>query len=224
MRIARAFGFFVLLTSGSKAQQPQRLPESYSLQGTVRDARTGSPVPDVSIWPIEKGWGAVTDSAGHYALRWRELANWTFIVRHCDQQNRTTFFIEFFHDSVIHHDLSITGPDTVACSRESRLPWAVDARDTTHFKGHYHYSWEGGGWLQACDGASYHPDWDSKLGEQLNRWRGHGGNVAFVRFQGRVAPDNTEVPPGTFRVGFLGPLYLVNKVDEVRDARPDDCR
>lgn len=203
--------------------QPLRLPESYVLQGTVRDSRTGFPVREISIWPVDKGWGAVTDTDGHYELRWRERANWTFIVRHCDQQNLTTFFVEFFRDSIISHDVSITASDTHGCNSESRLPWAVDARDTTHFRGHYYYSWEGGGWLKACDNTTYRPDWDSKLGEQLRRYWTRPGKVAFVRFEGRVAPDNIQAPPGTFSTGFPGPIFLVNKVEEVRDARADDC-
>ena len=223
MRIVAAYIVFLLLTSTLKGQS-QRLPESYVLQGTVRDARSGRPVPGVSIWPIYKGWGAVTDSAGRYQLRWHELANWTFIVRRCDQQNLTTFFVEFFRDSVIRNDVSIAVPDTSACTKASRLPWAVDGRDTTRFRGHYHYSWEGGGWLEACDSTTFQPDWDSKLGDQLRRRQGREGQVSFVRFQGRVTPDNIEVPPGLVRSTFPGHLFLVNKVEEIRAPRDNDCR
>ena len=207
-----------------REQQPQRLPESYVLRGTVRDAATGAPLPDASIWPIAKRWGAVTDSAGNYELRWRDRGVRTFIVRHCDQRNLTTFPIEFFHDSIIRHDVSVPVPDAQICPKESRHPWAVDERDTTRFVGHYIYSWEGGGWLKACDGTTYDPDWDSKLANRLRNRKTRDGQVTFVRFRGRVVPDNIDTPPGLVRVNFPGPLFLVNKVEEVRDARPDDCR
>ncbi len=214
--------FLVALAPALTAQELVRLPDNYVLAGTVRDARTGAPLPDVSIWPMAKGWGAVTDSAGHYELRWRGRAVWTFIVRHCGEQNLDTFQVDFFRESSIQHDVLLTG-EPRPCINEDRLPWSVDARDTTRFRGHYTYSWEGGGWLEACDGSTYRPDWDSKLAAQLSRRQKREGQVTFVRFLGRVAPDNLATPPGTVRLTFPGPLFLVNKVEEVRDPRKDDC-
>ena len=215
----------LLLVSGSwvQAQQPERLPESYVLRGAVREARTGAPLAHARIWPMSKGWGAVTDSAGHYELHWQGHAVWTFIVRHCGEQNLTTFQVDFLRDSIVRHDLSVTLPNPNGCSSEDRVPWAVDARDTTRFRGHYTYSWEGGGWLKACDGSTYSPDWDSKLADQLRTRQRKDGQITFVTFRGRVAPDNIELAPGMGRIGFHGPLYLVSKVEEVRDPRPNDC-
>ncbi len=214
--------FLVAFASALPAQQPGRLPDDYVLTGTVRDARTGAPLPDIRIWPMEKGWGAVTDSAGRYELRWRGRAVWTFIVRHCGEQNLAAFQVDFFRESSIQHDVSLTG-EPRQCTNEGRLPWSVDARDTTRFRGHYTYSWEGGGWLEACDGSTYLPDWDSKLAAQLSQRQKREGQVTFVRFLGRVAPDNLETPPGTVRMTFPGPLFLVNTVEEVRDPRKNDC-
>jgi len=223
MKLSSIVSFLVAFAPALAAQQPDRLPDTYVLTGTVRDARTGAPLPDVSIWPMAKGWGAVTDSAGRYELRWRGRAVWTFIVRHCGAQNLATFQIDFFRESSLQHDVSLTG-EPRPCTNEDRLPWSVDARDTTRFRGHYKYSWEGGGWLEDCDGSSYRPDWDSKLAAQLSRRQKREGQITFVRFLGRLAPDNLEAPAGTFRMSFPGPLFLVNTVEEVRDAGKDDCR
>ncbi len=202
-----------------------RLPETYLLRGTVRNARTGAPVAGASIWPYLKGWGAVSDPQGNYQLHWRERAVETFIVRHCDERNLATIHVDFFQDSVLQRDVSIEASSDRPCADSDRLPWAVDSRDTTHFVGYYIYSWEGGGWLKACGGATYSPDWDSALAQALRPRHAREGQVSFVRFRGRVARDGLgDAPaPGYVSMNYPGPLYLVNKVDEVRDPRPDDC-
>jgi hypothetical protein len=224
MTLARCTVLLLLLVPKLDAQQSKvrPLPHNYVLRGTVRNAETATPVPNVRIWPGGKGWGAVTDSAGYYELQWRGRALWTFIVRQCDEHNLTTFQVDFFRDSIVRHDIALPTPTTRSCTSNERAPWAVDARDSTQFQGHYTYSWEGGGWLTACDGKTYQPDWDSELGEALKPRRIREGQVTFVRFQGRVAPDGLD-QPGTFRVGYH-PLYLVSRVEEVREPQPIDCR
>jgi len=217
MRIAVNAALLIACVSGLPAQEVRLLPENYTLRGTVRDTRTGTPIPDARVWPTDKGWGAVTDSAGNYELRWHGRAVWTFVVRHCGERNLDTFQVDFFRDSMIQHDVSLTLPDP------RRLPWAVDARDTVQFRGHYTYSWEGGGWLKACDGSTFSPDWDSELARPLRARQSREGQVTFVQFKGRVAPDSLETSPGMIRLRFPGPLFLVNKVEEVRDPRGNDC-
>jgi len=202
-----------------------RLPENYLLRGTIRDSSTGAPVSGARIWPYLKGWGAVSDERGTYELRWRGRAVETFIVRLCDERNVTTIQVDFFRDSVVQRDISIAASSHRSCTSDERLPWAVDARDTTRFRGHYTYSWEGGGRLRACGGATYAPDWDSALGQKLRQRQQREGQVSFVRFQGRVAPDRLgdDLAPGLIQVNYPGPIFLVNKVEEVRGPRPGDC-
>jgi hypothetical protein len=204
----------------------RRLPENYILRGTVRDSTTGAPVSGARIWPYLKGWGVVSDAQGNYELRWRGRAVWTIIVRLCDDRNVTTIAVDFFRDSVVQRDISIAASSAGPCRSSDRLPWAVDARDTTPFTGHYTYSWEGGGWLETCGGTTYSPDWDSALGQTLKQRQQREGQVSFVRFLGRVAPDRLgdNLAPGLVRMNYPGPIYLVSKVVEVRDPRPDDCR
>ena len=203
-----------------------RLPASYLLRGTVRDSATGVPVSGARIWPFLKGWGVVSDDQGNYEMRWRGRALETFIVRLCEERNVATIKIDFFRDSVVQRDIPIAVSIVLPCASSARLPWAVDARDTTRFTGHYTYSWEGGGWLEACGGTTYSPDWDSILGQRLRQRQQREGQVSFVRFQGRVAPDRLgdNLAPGLVQMNFPGPIYLVNKIEEVRDPRPDDCR
>jgi hypothetical protein len=205
--------------------RPNRLPKTYLLRGVVRDQSTGAPVADARIWPLHKGWGAVSDEQGRYELRWRGRAVWTFLVRLCEDRNVARFQVDFDEDSVPQRDLMVPASGHFSCPDSDRVPWAVDARDTASFVGHYIYSWEGGGWLETCDGATYSPDWDSVLGKQLRRRQQREGQRSFVRFRGRVAADRMEddLAPGLVYVNFPGPLYLVNTVDEVRDARPGDC-
>jgi hypothetical protein len=181
-------------------------PSSYLLRGTVRDSATGRPVANAQIWPFRERWGVVTDANGRFRLRWHGPSTNTFIVRLCNGANLSTTTVEFFRDSVVDR----------SCTSADRLPWAVDARDTTTFKGHYIYSWEGGGWLEACDRATYHLDWDSALGPRLEPYRRREGQRTFVRFRGRIAEDRL----GVF---FPGPIFLVGSVEEVRPPRPDDC-
>ncbi len=197
--------------------KPVGLPQSYLLRGTVRDSVTGAPVSNARIWPYLKGWGVVSDEQGTYQLRWQGRAVETLIVRLCDDRNITTLRVDFFRDSVVQQDILISPSVAHPCTSSDRVPWAVDARDTTRFRGHYTYSWEGGGWLEACGRKTFSPDWDSVLGSQLRQRQKREGQVSFVRFQGRVAPDHLGVI-------FPGPIYLVSTVEEVRDPRPDDCR
>ena len=199
--------------------------KTYLLRGTVRDSGTSAPVPGARIWPYLKGWGVVSDTQGNYQLRWEGHGIETFIVRLCDERNLAEEHVQFLDDSIVRRDISVAIREHRPCTREERPSWAVDSRDTARFAGHYIYSWEGGGWLKACDGKTYSPDWDSVLAEKLKRWR-RNGQVSFVRFQGRVAPDRLgeKVDSGLVLGHFPGPIYLVSRVDEVRNARPDDCR
>jgi len=214
-----------------RAQTPSptsvgRLPETYLLRGTVRDSGTGAPVSGARIWPWLKGWGAVSDKQGRYELRWRGRASETFLIRTCDDRNVAQIYVDFFRDSVLDRDITLVPPYRSVCASTERLPWAVDSRDTTRFIGYYIYSWEGGGWLKACGGATYTPDWDSVLGQKLRQRQEREGQISFVRFQGRVARDGLgdDPGPGMVMMGYDGPIYLVSTVEEVRDARPDDCR
>ena len=206
----------VLLAVGVTAVRtgaPQGTPRSYVLRGTVRDSTTGRPVPGAQIWPGLTGWGVVSDSVGRYELRWRYRSVQTFLVRLCGGPDLARVTVDFWRDSVIVRDIAIAAPQH-PCPADSRPPWAVDARDTTSFRGHYIASWEGGGWLEACTGERFHPDWGSPLARAL-RERMRSGQRSFVRFRGRVGDDRNYV---------FGPIFLVAKVDEVRDPRPDDCR
>ena len=195
------------------------------VRGTVRDSATGKPVSGARIWPYLKDWGVVSDEQGKYEIQWGPGLE-TFIVRLCDDRNLATLRVDFLSDSVLHRDISIAASTGSACTKRDRPPWAVDARDTTLFTGHYTYSWEGGGWLEACDGATYTPDWGSALARALQWRRQVEGQVSFLRFRGRVAPDRLgdNLAPGVIRMTYPGPIYLVNKVEEVRDSRPDDCK
>ena len=220
--------YFAAIPAAVRAQAglaAQRLPESYLLQGVVRDSVTGAPVAGVAIWPMDKGWGAVSDAHGHFQLRWHGRAVWTFLVRRCNARNLGKVQADFFHDSVVHRNIVINASGQPPCTPGDRLPWSVDARDTTRFRGHYIYSWEGGGWLEACDGRTYTPDWDSALAARLGRRQRREGQRSFVEFRGRVAPDDLakDVPPGMMYMDFPGPLYLVSRVDTVRNPKPNDC-
>ncbi len=213
----------LLLATKVRAQAPSPLRtkarDTYVLHGTVRDSSTGAPVQGARIWPFLKGWGVVSDSQGTYELRWEGYGTETFIVRLCEEQNLAAVGVQFLDDSIVHRDISVVIGEHRPCTSDERPPWAVDSRDTARFTGHFTYSWEGGGWLKSCDGKTYSPDWDSVLAEKLKRWRRNGG-MAFVRFQGRVAPDNLGIVLGHYK----GPIYLVSRVEEARDARTDDCR
>ena len=204
----------------------RRLPHSYVLRGTVRDSSTGKPVVGAQIWPYLKAWGAVTDAAGHYKLRWRGRAETTFIVRLCNGRNLAELHVDFFRDSLVRRNVVIPAIGQPDCRPSERLPWVVDGRDTTSFRGHYIYSWEGGGWLEACGGARYTPDWDSALGRRLRTRQQTEGQVTFVEFRGRVAPDhlNEHIPPGYIIAYDPGPLFLVSQVAAVQDPTPTDCK
>jgi hypothetical protein len=192
------------------------LPGSYLLRGTVRDSATGRPVANAQIWPFRERWGVVSDANGVFRLRWHGPSTNTFIVRLCNGANLATTTVDFVRDSVVERDLVIPAAGQRPCTPADRLPWAVDARDTTAFRGHYIYSWEGGGWLEACNHATYDIDWDSALGPRLRPYRRREGQRTFVRFRGRIAEDRLGV-------SFPGPIFLVRSVEEVRPPRPDDC-
>ncbi len=198
---------------GTSPPSGDRVPDSYVLRGTVRDAETGTPVSGVRIWPLLKNWGALSDQEGHYELRWRGFATESFLIRLCEDQNLATITVGFFDDSIVTRDIRIAASKERPCTSSDRLPWAVDVRDTTRFTGHYIYSWEGDGWLEACNGARYSPDWDSALGQRLRQWQQRDGQVSYVRFQGRVAPDHlSDRDSGTVIIGYQGPLFLAGKV------------
>jgi len=201
------------------------LPESYVLRGTIRDTSTGVPVSEARIWPYLRGWGVISDKEGNYELRWRGPGVETFIVRRCDERNLATVSVDFLRDSVLQRDIAIAGSLNRECTSGDRLPWAVDGRDTTRFTGHYTYSWEGGGRLEACDGTRYSPDWDSALGQKLRQRQKRDGQVSFVRFRGRIAQDHLadKLRPGFVHVNYPGPLFLVHTVEEVRPPRRGDC-
>jgi hypothetical protein len=192
----------------------QRTPRSYVLRGTVRDSATGRPVPGAQIWPVLTGWGVVSDSVGRYELRWGYRAVHAFLVRLCGGPDLARVTVDFWRDSLISRDIAIVAPQH-SCRANSRPPWAVDARDTTSFRGHYVYSWEGGGWLEACTGERFHPDRGSPLATALRGRTRSEGQRSFVRFRGRVGDDRSYI---------VGPIFLVAKVDEVREPRADDCR
>jgi hypothetical protein len=173
-----------------------------------------------------KAWGAVTDAAGRFELRWRGRAETTVMVRLCNGPNLAELDVDFSRDSVVRRDISIPAGGRASCRATDRLPWAVDARDTTVFRGHYTYSWEGGGWLEACDGARYAPDWDSPLGRRLRARQQREGQVSFVEMRGRAALDHLSdrLPPG-YVIGYdPGPLFLVSQVTAVREPTPADCQ
>lgn len=209
----------------SAVVRARRLPRSYLLLGTVRDSATHRPVAGAQVWPVSKSWGTVTDARGHFQLRWHGRAGWTFIVRLCNGPNLATPMVDFFHDPRVRRIVSIDAKALVVCTSNGRPPWAVDSRDTTAFRGHYIFSWEGGGWLEACGGTKYEPDWDSALGAELRRRQQREGQVSFVRFRGRVAPDHLadNLPPGAILGNAFGSIFIVNRVEEVREARPLDC-
>ena len=220
-----AIGFAREAQGQAQHARHRRLPHSYVLRGTVRDSSTGRPVVGAQIWPYLKAWGAVTDAAGHYELRWRGPAETTVMVRLCNGRNLAELHVDFFRDSLVRRNVVIPATAQAVCRPSDRLPWAVDARDTTSFRGHYTYSWEGGGWLEACDGVRYAPDWDSPFGRQLRTRQQTEGQVTFVEFRGRVAPDhlNEHIPPGYIIGNDPGPLFLVSRVVGVRDPTPADC-
>ena len=205
-----------LLTRFANAQQPASSASGYVLQGTVRDSLTHRPVPGVHVWPLYRSWGAVSDAAGRYQLRWPLPAVWIFLVRKCDDQNLTRVSVTFRDTLVIERDILVS-TSAAPCSLAIRAPWATDERDTTSFRGHYIYSWEGGGWLTSCDGHRYHPDWDSPLASALRDHRGREGQRTFVELRGRVAEDGLDID-------FPGPLFLVAKVVTTREPSPTDCR
>jgi len=204
----------VVALTGAGTATAQGTPRSYVLRGTVRDSATDQPVPGAQIWPILTGWGVISDSAGRYELPWGYRSVHSFLVRLCGGPDLARVTVDFWRDSVINRDISIAGPRQ-PCPADPRPPWSVDARDTTSFRGHYIYSWEGGGWLEACTGERFHPDWGSPLGSALRGRRRSDGQRSFVRFRGRVGDDRNYVS---------GPIFLVAKVDEVRDPRAGDCR
>jgi hypothetical protein len=206
---------FAVGVTGASVGAAQGTPRSYVLRGTVRDSATGRRVPDAQIWPILTSWGVVSDSGGRYELRWPYRSVHAFLVRLCGGPDLARVTVDFWRDSIINRDISIT--PSPRCPVDTRPPWAVDARDTTSFRGHYISSWEGGGWLEACTGERFHPDWGSPLGSALrkrNRRNRSEGRRSFVRFRGRIGDDRNYA---------FGPIFLVVAIEEVRDPRADDC-
>ena len=198
------------------AQRPTDRAVGYVLEGTVRDSLTQRPVAGVYIWPLFRSWGAVTDREGRYRLRWPQRADWLLLVRQCDDRNLARVSVTFRDSLVIQRDVVISASGE-PCPGAIRPPWVADERDTTSFRGHYIYSWEGGGWLASCDGRTFHMDWDSPLGPTLRDRRTREGQHTFVRARGRVAEDGLNIT-------FPGPLFVVAKVDSVREPQPTDCR
>jgi hypothetical protein len=189
----------------------------YHLRGIVRDSATGRPVPGVWVWPIYRSWGVTTDSEGQFNLEWPYSSFHTFLIRKCSDENLASVGVEFRDTTVIERQIQVIAP-LGQCAADVRPPWAVDARDTTQFRGFYVYSWEGGGFLLSCVGEMFQMDWDSPLGPLVRGRRGEEGQHTFVRARGRIAVAT--------RTGYStgGELFLVGKVEEVRDPRSEDCQ
>jgi hypothetical protein len=218
------------LATGRAHGQPELTGTGgYVLQGTVRDSSTDRPVAGLYVWPIYSHWGAVTDSVGHYEIRWPRPSSHIFFVRGCTERNLATIHVDFRDSLVLNRD-AVIAADPGPCPSGTRAPWAVDASDTVTFNGYYIYSWEGGGWLKSCDRHStYRVDWESPLGPLLNRHRRREGQRTFVRARGRIAqhePAELPTPQEEYvvRLSFPGPLFLVAQVEEVREPRRGDCR
>jgi hypothetical protein len=194
-----------------------------SVQGTIRDAVTGRPLAGIYVWPFRRAWGAITDSAGRYELRgFYTGGQGTIILRYCADSNLAVIHLDFRTSHALERDTTLTLDDR-SCPEEPRAPWAVNESDTTSFRGHYIYSWEGGGWLSSCDQRTYSIDWSSVGGEwhsspwePLRAYQRKEGQRAFVRARGRVSKDYLDVFPS-------GPLFLVERIEELRDARKGDC-
>lgn len=203
--------------SGANAQSAASASSRYILRGTIRDSATGRPVVGAYVWPILTAQGAVTDSLGRYEIGWPSSALHTFLVRHCTNRNLAQIRVDF-RDTVVVERATVITSDAVPCPIGTRAPWSVDASDTASFTGHYIYSWEGGGWLADCDGRrTYAVHWESPLGVALSGYQKREGQQTYVRFVGRVADD--QVP----RI-HPGPLFLVQRLQEVRRPDAKDCR
>lgn len=195
-----------------------------SVRGTVRDSTTGRPLPGIYVWPFRRAWGAITDFDGRYELHgFYTGGEDTIILRYCTDSNLAVVHLDFTSSPVLERDTTVAIVDQ-SCSQEARSPWAVDGSDTTSFKGHYIYSWEGGGWLQSCDQQRYSVDWSTAGGEwhsspwePLRAYQREEGQRAFVQARGRVSDDHLNVFPS-------GSLFLVQRIEELRDARAGDCQ
>lgn len=214
MLLTRFVLFAYVLASAAASADAQAPSDRYLVRGVVRDSATGAPVAGAYVWPILQRRGAVADSAGRFEVSHPYTGTWMFLVRLCDDRNLAVLRVEFGDTTVLTREVNVVVP-AQSCPPDWRPPWSVDAaRDTTAFRGHYTYSWEGGGWLTSCDGRNFSIDWESPLGPALRGRRAHEGQRSFVRFRGRVTED-----------GFIGrPLFLAARVEEVRPPLATDCR
>src|SRR5256885_15625556 len=97
-----------------------RAPESYLLWGVVRDSASGQPVANAQLWPFLQRYGAVTDSAGYYRLRWDGgPATETIIVRICNGANLATVRVEFVGGNV-ERDVIVRAPRDQRCAPTDR--------------------------------------------------------------------------------------------------------
>jgi hypothetical protein len=187
--------------------------QGYVVKGTVRDS-VGKTISGAYIWPMFESRGVVTKRDGTFGIKMPPAGINTLLVRRCENQPPQR--IRLVWNSSLHVlERDVVLPVVADCS-PGRAPWSVDARDTVSFRGYYVYSWEGGGWLESCDGRSFEVDWDSPLGDKLRSRQKREGQKTFIQLRGRVA--------GYGRGTFTESVFLVRKVSSIHSPRSDDCR
>lgn len=187
---------------------------TYRISGSLIDKESGKPISGAQIWIYGTRFGDITDNDGNFSLQLtsERVGRTSLYAYVCGNSLGNKKWLDFQTDAEtvdLFYKYQISIPEN--CPDLEKPPWSIGLKDTTKYKGHIYFSWEGGTYLETCDGQIYVPTWpeNTKLWEKSPE----EGERKFILFTGRSlkeAKGFTSTPVPIFHVKEILKLEFSN--------------
>lgn len=192
---------------------------TYRISGSVVDKESQNPISGAQIWIYRTRFGDITGSDGNFSLELtsKRVGRTSLYAYICGNSlgNKKWLDLKTDADTIdLTYKYQISIPEV--CPDLERPPWSIDSKDTTKYKGHIYFTWEGGTYLETCDGQTYVPTWP----ENTTLWKKspEEGERKFILFTGRPLQEvegYTSVP---------GPIFHVKEILKLKSPNSQNCK